>query len=114
MISYILLAVGFVIFIKGADFLVEGAFSIGRQLNVSDLVIGLNVVAFGTLTPELFVNIFAGVKGITYIAIGNILGRNITNILLILGVSALIYPLSVTRGAVWKKFHSVSWRQSFH
>ncbi len=103
MMTYILLAIGFVFLIKGADFLVDGAASVARSLNVSDLVIGLTVVAFGTSTPELFVNIIASFKGNTDIAIGNVLGSNIANIFLILGVSSVIYPLSVTKGTVWKE-----------
>ena len=102
-LPYILLVAGFVLLIKGAGFLVEGASSIARRYNVSDLVIGLTVVAFGTSTPELFVNIIASVKGNTGIAIGNVLGSNISNILLILGVSALICPLTVGPGTVWKE-----------
>ncbi len=100
---FIAMIAGFVLLIKGADFLVEGASSVARRLRVSDLVIGLTVVAFGTSTPELFVNIFASIQGSTGIAIGNVVGSNIANILLILGVSAIIYPLSVTRGTVWKE-----------
>ena len=103
MLPYVLLIVGFVLLIKGAGYLVDGASSIARQLKVSDLVIGLTVVAFGTSSPELFVNIFASVQGNTEIAIGNVLGSNIANIFLILGVSSLIYPLMVTHGTVWKE-----------
>jgi cation:H+ antiporter len=103
MLVYVLLVVGFVLLIKGADVLVEGASSIARRLNVSDLVIGLTVVAFGTSTPELFVNIVASLKGNSAIAIGNILGSNIANIFLILGLSAIIFPLSVGKGTVWKE-----------
>lgn len=103
MLPYVLLIAGFVLLIKGADFLVNGASSIARRINVSDLVIGLTIVAFGTSTPELFVNIFASFKGNTDIAIGNVLGSNIANIFLILGVSAVIYPLTVTKGTVWKE-----------
>jgi cation:H+ antiporter len=103
MLTYLLFAIGFVFLIKGADFLVDGASSVARSLNISDLVIGLTVVAFGTSTPELFVNIFASFKGNPDIAIGNVLGSNIANILLILGVSSVIYPLAVTRGTIWKE-----------
>jgi cation:H+ antiporter len=103
MIPYILMIVGFILLIKGADFLVDGASSVARRFHVSDLVIGLTVVAFGTSTPELFVNIIASFNGNTEIAIGNVLGSNIANILLILGVSSIIYPLSVSRGTVWKE-----------
>jgi len=102
-LPYLLFIAGFVLLIKGADFLVNGASSIARRFNVSDLVIGLTIVAFGTSTPELFVNIFASFKGNTDIAIGNVLGSNIANIFLILGVSAVIYPLTVTKGTVWKE-----------
>jgi cation:H+ antiporter len=103
MSTYVLFIIGFLLLIKGADFLVDGATVIARILKVSDLVIGLTVVAFGTSFPELSVNIFASIKGNTEISIGNILGSNIFNILLILGVSAIIYPLKVSKGTVWKE-----------
>ncbi|HUV76688.1 MAG TPA: calcium/sodium antiporter [Desulfobacterales bacterium] len=103
MLTYLLFIIGFVLLIKGADFLVDGASAIARRFEISDLVIGLTVVAFGTSTPELFVNIIASAKGNTDIAIGNVLGSNIANVFLILGVSSLIYPLSVTKGTVWKE-----------
>ena len=103
LLPYILLLAGFALLIKGADLLVDGASAIARRYNISDLVIGLTVVAFGTSTPELFVNISASFKGSTGIAIGNVLGSNIANILLILGFSALIHPLRVTRGTVWRE-----------
>ena len=95
--------VGFTFVIKGADLLVEGASALAKKLSVSDLVVGLTIVAFGTSLPELAVNIFASLKGNTDIAIGNILGSNIANILLILGISRMIYPLVVTKGTVWKE-----------
>ncbi len=103
MLVYILFIIGFLCLIKGAEFLVDGASSIARQLNISDLVIGLTVVAFGTSMPELFVNIIASFKGNTDIAIGNVVGSNIANVFLILGVSSIIYPLAVTKGTVWKE-----------
>lgn len=103
MLTYLLFLLGFVLLIKGADLLVDGACAIARKFKVSDLVIGLTVVAFGTSTPELFVNIVASAGGNAGIAIGNVLGSNICNILLILGISAIIYPLSVSRGTVWKE-----------
>ncbi|HUT46285.1 MAG TPA: calcium/sodium antiporter [Sedimentisphaerales bacterium] len=101
MLTYVLIIVGFVLLIKGADLLVEGASSIARTLKVSDLVIGLTIVAFGTSTPELVVNVFAAVKANADIAIGNIVGSNIFNILIILGLSSMIFPLIVTHGTVW-------------
>ena len=103
MLVYIFFIIGFIFLIKGANFLVDGASSIARRLNISDLVIGLTVVAFGTSMPELFVNIVASARGSTDIAIGNVLGSNISNIFLILGISAIIYPLSVSKGTVWKE-----------
>ncbi|MGD8286981.1 MAG: calcium/sodium antiporter [Desulfobacterales bacterium] len=103
MLVYVLLIIGLIFLIKGADFLVDGASSIARRLNISDLVIGLTVVAFGTSTPELFVNIVASLKGNTDIAIGNVVGSNISNVFLILGVASIIYPLAVTKGTVWKE-----------
>ncbi|MCB9808330.1 calcium/sodium antiporter [Candidatus Peribacteria bacterium] len=94
---------GFILLIKGADWLVEGASSIARRIGVSDLVIGLTVVSFGTSAPELIVNIVASFQGSADIAIGNIVGSNISNTLLILGISALIAPLAVQRSTVLKE-----------
>ncbi|MCR4368298.1 MAG: calcium/sodium antiporter [archaeon] len=103
MIEFVLLALGFVFLIKGADFLVEGAAAIARKFNVSDLVIGLTIVAFGTSMPELLVNIIASQQGNAAIAFGNVLGSNIANILLILGISAIIYPLALTKNTIRKE-----------
>lgn len=102
-LTYFLFAVGFVLLIKGADWLVDGASSLAKKWGIPPLVIGLTIVSFGTSAPELIVNILASVQGNNDLAIGNILGSNIANILLILGVSAMIYPLSVKRGTVWKE-----------
>ncbi len=101
--TYILLVLGFVFLIKGAGFLVDGASSLAKRFNVSDLVIGLTIVAFGTSAPELFVNLSASLNGTTDIAIGNIVGSNIVNILLILGIASIIYPLKVGKGTAWKE-----------
>jgi len=103
MLEYLLLGGGFIILIEGAEFLVNGASSLARRLRISDLVIGLTIVAFGTSAPELVVNIFASINGNTGIAIGNVLGSNIFNILVILGISALIYPLAVTENTIRKE-----------
>lgn len=103
MLTYILFFIGFAVLIKGADLLVEGASSLAARLGVSALVIGLTIVAFGTSAPELIVNLLASYSGNTDIAIGNILGSNIANILLILGVSAVVYPLTVKRSTIWKE-----------
>ncbi|MFH1404534.1 MAG: calcium/sodium antiporter [Patescibacteria group bacterium] len=98
-----LLIGGFVLLILGADYLVKGAASIARYFNIRTLVIGLTVVAFGTSAPELVVNLFSALSGSNELAVANILGSNISNILLILGVAALITPLAVHRGTVWKE-----------
>ena len=101
--TYILLILGFVFLIKGADFLVEGSSSLARRIGISDIVIGLTIVSLGTSAPELLVNIIASVKGNADIGMGNIIGSNISNIFLILGISALIYPLRVKRNTTWKE-----------
>lgn len=100
---YILFFIGFLLLIKGADVLVDGASSLAKRFSIPPLVIGLTIVAFGTSAPEFIVNILASINGNTDIAIGNILGSNIANILLILGISAVIYPLQVKKGTVWKE-----------
>ncbi|HMS91492.1 MAG TPA: calcium/sodium antiporter, partial [Candidatus Absconditabacterales bacterium] len=100
---YILFVIGFVFLIKGADMLVEGASSVAKKFHISDLVIGLTIVAIGTSAPELVVNIMASIKGSAGIAIGNVLGSNIANILLILGVSAITYPITVKKATTFKE-----------
>jgi cation:H+ antiporter len=102
-IYFLLFALGLFFLIKGADLLVDGASAIAKRLKVSDLVIGLTIVAFGTSMPELIVSLFSAISGNTDIAIGNIIGSNIANIFLILGVSAIIYPISVKHGTVWRE-----------
>ena len=92
-----LLIVGFVALILGANWLVNGATSIGVKAKLSPLIIGLTIVAFGTSLPEMIVNVFSCIKGSPGLAIGNIIGSNTMNILLILGVSAMIYPIDVSR-----------------
>nr|MBP6931692.1 sodium:calcium antiporter [Candidatus Paceibacterota bacterium] len=100
---YVLFVLGFVLLIKGAGWLVDGSASIAKKLKISSLVIGLTIVAFGTSAPELIVNIFASIEGNTEIAIGNILGSNIVNIFLILGIASIIYPLTAKKNTVWKE-----------
>jgi len=95
LLTYFLFIVGFAILIAGAQALVEGASSVGVKLKVPQMVMGLTVVALGTSLPELVVNIFAGFQGNTDLAIGNILGSNITNTLLVVGVSAMIVPITI-------------------
>ncbi len=97
MLVYILFVVGFVLLIKGADLLVDGATSIGKKLKISSIIIGLTIVSFGTSLPELLVNLIASYNDNPDIGVGNVLGSNIANILLILGVAALINPLPITK-----------------
>lgn len=103
MLVYFLFVVGFVLLIKGADWLIDGAVTIAQKFGVSSLVIGLTVVAFGTSAPELAVNIIASVKGNNGLVIGNVVGSNIANVLLILGISALIRDLTVKTSTVWRE-----------
>jgi len=102
-LTYFLFILGFVVIIYGADWLVKGASSIGAKLNIPDVVIGLTVVALGTSMPELVINIFATVEGDTQLAISNVLGSNIMNILVIVGIAAMINPLDVNRDTTWKE-----------
>ena len=97
LIPILLLTVGFVALILGANWLVDGASSVGIRAKLSPLIIGLTIVAFGTSLPEMIVNVFSCIKGSPGLAIGNIIGSNTMNILLILGVSSLIWPIDVSR-----------------
>ena len=96
-LTIILLIIGFVALILGANWLVDGATSVGIRAKLSPLIIGLTIVAFGTSLPELIINVFSCIQGSSGLAIGNIVGSNIMNILLILGVAAVIYPIDVSR-----------------
>jgi cation:H+ antiporter len=102
-LNLLLLLVGFAILIKGADYLVTGASSLAKRYGVSELAIGLTVVAFGTSMPEFVVSTFASVQGNNDVAFGNIIGSNNFNILLILGICGLIYPLVVQLNTTWKE-----------
>lgn len=94
------LIIGFVILIKGADFLVNGSSSIAKKNGISNLAIGLTVVAFGTSMPELIVSLLSAFNGKNDASFGNVIGSNNFNLLFILGVSGLIYPLTVQRNTV--------------
>lgn len=103
MLDLIFLIGGIIVIILSANWLVDGASSLAKKLGISDIVIGLTIVAFGTSAPELTVNIFSALSGSTDIAIGNVLGSNISNILLILGISCLIHPVEVLQNTKWKE-----------
>lgn len=94
------LLIGFVFLVKGADWFVDGAAGIAEKLRVPTLIVGLTIVSFGTSAPELATSIISSLQGSGDIAIGNILGSNITNILLILGLAAIICPLVVQKSTL--------------
>ena len=100
-IDILLLFAGFVALIFGANSLVDAASSIAVKVGIPNIVIGLTIVAFGTSAPELVVNLFAAISGSTEMVLGNVLGSNIFNILGILGISAIIYPLTVKTSTTW-------------
>jgi len=102
-VSVLLVAAGFVALIFGANWLVDGASALARKYKVSDLVIGLTIVAFGTSAPELVVNIIASVNGYADIVLGNVIGSNNFNLFIILGLSGLILPISVKSSTAWKE-----------
>ena len=96
-IDIVLLLAGFVLLIKGADFFVEGASSLARKLRIPSLVVGLTIVALGTSAPELAVSISASLGGQNSMAVSNVMGSNIFNLLDVLGVCKLVIPLGVTK-----------------
>ena len=102
--SYVLLVIGFIILIKGADFFVDGASSIAKIAKMPTLLIGLTIVAFGTSAPEAAVSINAALKGSNDIAIGNIIGSNIFNLLVAVGLSAMIRPIKVQKTTIIKEY----------
>lgn len=101
--EFIFLIIGLLFLVKGADLLVEGASSLAKKKNISDLAVGLTIVAFGTSAPELVVNVFASIQGHHDIVFGNIIGSNNFNLLVILGIAGLISPLVVQSSTVWKE-----------
>ena len=103
LLNIILLVVGFVVLIKGADIFVDGASNLARNFKVSKMLVGLTIVAFGTSAPELAVSIKSMISGSGEIVLGNVIGSNILNILLILGCSALVHDLTVKNNTVKKE-----------
>lgn len=103
-VSFGLLIVGFVLLVKGADFFVDGSSSIAKFLKIPSIVIGLTIVAFGTSAPEAAVSIIAGINGSNDIAVGNVIGSNVFNILVVLGVSAAIKSVSIDNQIIKKDY----------
>jgi cation:H+ antiporter len=102
-ITFLLLLLGLALLLKGGDWLVDGATALARKYRVSELAIGLTIVAFGTSAPELVVNVLASAEGHADIAFGNVIGSNNFNLVFILGISGLIAPIAVSAGTVWKE-----------
>ncbi len=103
LLNILLLIVGFVFLIKGADVFVDGASSVAQNFKVSKMLIGLTIIAFGTSAPEFAVSMSALAKGSTDMVLGNVFGSNILNILLILGVAAVIHPIKIKTNTVKKE-----------
>lgn len=102
--NYILLLLGFILLVKGADYFVDGSSSIAKKLKIPSLIIGLTIVAFGTSAPEAAVSITASMNGQNGMAIGNVIGSNIFNLLMVIGASGIIKPLLVEKSMLSKEF----------
>ena len=103
MMSILFLLVGLGLILSGANFLTDGAAALAKRFNISSLVIGLTIVAFGTSAPELTVSIVSAINGSAELSIGNVVGSNIFNILLIVGVTAVVAPITITKGTLTKE-----------
>ena len=99
-VQLLLLVIGFVMLVKGADWFVEGASKVAEKFGIPQLVIGLTIVAIGTSLPEAAVSTSAALKGSAEITIGNVVGSNIMNVLLILGITSVISPLAVQKSTI--------------
>ena len=103
MMSILFLLVGLGLILSGANFLTDGAAALAKRFNISSLVIGLTIVAFGTSAPELTVSIVSAINGSAELSIGNVVGSNIFNILMIVGVTAVVAPITITKGTLTKE-----------
>ncbi len=103
MLEYFLFIIGFIFLVKGADLLVDGSAALAKKFGVSSLIIGLTIVAFGTSAPELIVNVIAALKGASDIALGNIIGSNVVNILIGLGLAGIIAQIRVKHTLTWRE-----------
>ena len=99
-LDILLFIVGIILIIVGANYLTEGASVLARRFGVSPLVVGLTIVAFGTSSPELIVSLMSALKGNSDIAMGNVVGSNIFNVLVIGGITALVTPITITRSTI--------------
>ncbi len=102
-VSLLLMVVGFLGLIFGANWLVDGASGLAKKYNIPDLVIGLTIVAFGTSAPELVVNSVASIDGLSDIVLANIIGSNNFNLFIILGIAGLVYPITIQSSTAWRE-----------
>ncbi len=103
LVSLLLFALGLVVVSFSASKMVDGASSLAKRMNIPDIVIGLTIVALGTSAPEMVISILSALEGKGDLAVGNVVGSNIFNILAILGISATIYPLTLQSNTIWKE-----------
>lgn len=102
--SYILLIIGFVLLIKGADIFVDGASKVAKKFGIPAVIVGLTIVSIGTSAPELAVSIISSLKGANEITMGNVLGSNIFNTLMVLGITSIIMPIAIKKSTIGKDF----------
>lgn len=103
LLTAVIMIAGLAAVLFGANIMVDGASAIAKKFNIPNIVIGLTIVAFGTSSPELAISVLSAINGSSDLAVGNVLGSNIANIFLILGVTAIIYPLNMLKGTVVKE-----------
>ena len=101
-LDIIIIVLGVAMVLKGADFLTEGAAALARRVNIPEIVIGLTIVAAGTSAPELFVSLVSALKGTSDLAVGNVVGSNTMNCMLIVGCAAIVAPMTISRSTVKK------------
>lgn len=104
LIDFLLFFGGFAAILLGAHFLVDGGSALGRKFRIPDIVIGLTIVSFGTSAPEMVISVMASIDGITDLAVSNVIGSNIFNTFIIIGVAAVIFPIKIKRNTLYKEF----------
>ena len=102
--DYIILILGFVLLIKGADIFVDAASNIAKKFKIPSIIVGLTIVSLGTSAPELAVSLISSMEGSNGIAIGNVLGSNIFNTLMVLGITAIIMPILIKKSTMFKDY----------
>ena len=102
-LNILLLIGGLALILLGANGLTDGAASVAKRFHISDLVIGLTIVAFGTSAPELVISVLSSIQGSAEMAIGNVVGSNIFNVLMIIGCTAMVLPIQVGKGTMSKE-----------